>query len=594
MAKAKPAKNVNKAIARKAIADALLSVEIHQNGARQAVKCFNASRLVPRSVTFGSGTDSDLVVPFSRLPKKVQLFRIRNGRVLVYLDQRFEGFLNDGKQFGEVREFTAPKGSIAELASVLDPLAVDVAQLGRGCLRFAEFEIIFKVTKRKAPLKPKKVAGGVHQPISFAQTNTPIERWAPVIAAFGTAMVAFPLVGWLLNAPKPPFGGLDALPLQYALEVVHPKHFQVLPWVYRSDFDENNPVPQAVEWIRELQKRWTAEEKGEAVESSLEVLNTPVRDLSNRELIEVWQKSIHESYVQFEKAKEGAQASRALKLQREYPKFMTVVSGGLQGSLVVRQRRRLARLEQTRMAIFSILETEHQFVKSYLKEHKVRLNGLFEDPKLETIFSARPEAEYHAERKRYEVAQSFANAAENSRLRVQLQSRDSLATPEKDSYDHAQVSVVWLSSSSALVPNIAQERVSWPQEPHANLIHNARYALGEIKPPPLPAPKPRIDMSEVEFVVFGRREEIKACYDAVLRRDPKVGGVVNFQWSINERGVAQGIRVLSGTIKENGFLRCIQSRIGVWKFPKPQHGSVVVSYPFRFVLSNEAPGATRR
>ena len=594
MAKAKPKKPMKKTNPRKAAGNVLLTVEVQQNGARQAVKCFAALRTLPRSVTFGSSTSADLHVPFSKLPPKVRLFRVRAGRVFVYLDQRFQGFLNDGNQFGEVREFTAPKGSIAELASVLDPLAVEILLSGRGCLRFGDFEILFKVAKKKAPLRPIKVAGLASQPFAFPETNAPIERWAPVVAAAGVALVAFPLITWLLKAPKVHSGGLDALPLTYALQVVHPKHFQVLPWIYRDEFDEKNPVPQAVQWIRELQKRWSAEEKGEIYQSSIEILNTPARDLSNRALVETWQKTIREKYLELEKEKSNPQANRALKFQREYPKFLTIVSGGLQGSLWVRQERRLERLEQTRKAIFSLLETEHHYLREYLKDNKVTLEKLFDNPKLETIISARPDAEYPAERSRYEVAQSFAEASENSRLRTQLQSRHTLATPEKDSYDRAQVSVVWLSPSSYLVPNIVQERVSWPLEPRLNLIHNARYALGELKPPPLAPPKPRIDMSEVEFVVFGRREEIRACYDAALRRNPKVGGSVQFQWSITDRGVAQNIRVLNGSIKESGFLRCIQSRIGVWKFPKPKHGPVVVSYPFRFVLSNEASGNLRR
>jgi TonB family protein len=86
---------------------------------------------------------------------------------------------------------------------------------------------------------------------------------------------------------------------------------------------------------------------------------------------------------------------------------------------------------------------------------------------------------------------------------------------------------------------------------------------------------------DIRQVVRAHLEEVKACYNAGLARDPKLTGRVSIQFTISPTGDVSIAAVQESTVKDADVGRCIADAAKAWKFPEPEGGgNVVVTYPF--------------
>ena len=91
-----------------------------------------------------------------------------------------------------------------------------------------------------------------------------------------------------------------------------------------------------------------------------------------------------------------------------------------------------------------------------------------------------------------------------------------------------------------------------------------------------------IDPSEVERTVAAGRYQLRLCYEIALRRNQATKGAMEWRVRIDSRGLVSVVDLLTNSLKDDEFVRCIHDRIATWKFPKPRGGSVEVRYPFEF------------
>jgi hypothetical protein len=91
-------------------------------------------------------------------------------------------------------------------------------------------------------------------------------------------------------------------------------------------------------------------------------------------------------------------------------------------------------------------------------------------------------------------------------------------------------------------------------------------------------------MSEVDVFVRSRSPEIKSCYDLALNRNPKVGGMILWKWTIGLNGRVVRSVVDRTDVKDKLFVGCLQRKIGSWTFPRPANGAITITFPFRFVV----------
>ena len=75
---------------------------------------------------------------------------------------------------------------------------------------------------------------------------------------------------------------------------------------------------------------------------------------------------------------------------------------------------------------------------------------------------------------------------------------------------------------------------------------------------------------------------VKYCYEKELKRNPKLSGKIVVLFTIGTDGRVIRARIQSTTMHNENVESCILRMVRRWRFPRPEKGSVTVSYPFIF------------
>ncbi len=92
-----------------------------------------------------------------------------------------------------------------------------------------------------------------------------------------------------------------------------------------------------------------------------------------------------------------------------------------------------------------------------------------------------------------------------------------------------------------------------------------------------------ISRKMIRHVVRSHLDELRACYNRGLLRDPNLSGRVETQFVIGPNGEVTAAVVTGGSLVEGEVRRCIQRSIRRWTFPAARtHEPTRVHYPFTF------------
>ncbi len=91
-----------------------------------------------------------------------------------------------------------------------------------------------------------------------------------------------------------------------------------------------------------------------------------------------------------------------------------------------------------------------------------------------------------------------------------------------------------------------------------------------------------LDRGAIQRVVNAHLYQVQGCYERQLAANPNLAGKATFQWTISTSGSVSGVRIAGSSIASVEVMSCIQGAIRGWSFPKPEGGSVTVTYPFAF------------
>ncbi len=94
-----------------------------------------------------------------------------------------------------------------------------------------------------------------------------------------------------------------------------------------------------------------------------------------------------------------------------------------------------------------------------------------------------------------------------------------------------------------------------------------------------------LDSSAIKRVVKRNLPSIKHCYEQELRRNPKLAGKVTVEFTVAVTGAISGTEVVSSSLNNRAVEGCIVKTIRRWRFPKPEDGDVIITYPFIFQAS---------
>ena len=85
----------------------------------------------------------------------------------------------------------------------------------------------------------------------------------------------------------------------------------------------------------------------------------------------------------------------------------------------------------------------------------------------------------------------------------------------------------------------------------------------------------------VQRVVQERSGEVKYCYEVALKRDPKLSGRLDVEWTIQRSGRVTAVKVFEDTVGDPELSACLVERVQGWLFPADRANGEVI---FPFVL----------
>ena len=123
----------------------------------------------------------------------------------------------------------------------------------------------------------------------------------------------------------------------------------------------------------------------------------------------------------------------------------------------------------------------------------------------------------------------------------------------------------------------------------AGLLAGATGGSGAVSGVPVSVPsrptrvQGSIDRDLVAKVINESVGQMRACYERALLRDPSLGaGKVLLEWTIDSAGDVSEVRTKLATLKSSETVSCLLDLLRTLKFPKPNGGVVIVSYPVLF------------
>jgi TonB family protein len=90
-----------------------------------------------------------------------------------------------------------------------------------------------------------------------------------------------------------------------------------------------------------------------------------------------------------------------------------------------------------------------------------------------------------------------------------------------------------------------------------------------------------LDKDIIRRIVRAHINEVRACYNQGLVRDPELAGRVAINFVISAQGKVPSAVVQESSLRDSRVGNCVAKAVKRWKFPKPRGGGVVrVTYPF--------------
>ena len=155
-----------------------------------------------------------------------------------------------------------------------------------------------------------------------------------------------------------------------------------------------------------------------------------------------------------------------------------------------------------------------------------------------------------------------------------------------------------------------------PEEPggYETLPGYTEFPLeNELQPDPRPEPEPytlpdqpspqrrppgyrcrlKVVVSEpspplIRATIRRHENEVRACYNHALRRDPTLRGRVRVQFAIDSSGKVPAAAWMDSQIGDKRMLACITRAVRTWTFPvAPDSGISMVTYPWVFSVPSQ-------
>jgi hypothetical protein len=100
------------------------------------------------------------------------------------------------------------------------------------------------------------------------------------------------------------------------------------------------------------------------------------------------------------------------------------------------------------------------------------------------------------------------------------------------------------------------------------------------KPKARARPKARSATGAAMQTIRAHMGDVQHCYGRVALKDPTIQGRITMQWTLGRTGMPTATAVLKDTLKDKSVAKCLRTKARGWKFPPPDGGIGVITYPF--------------
>jgi len=96
------------------------------------------------------------------------------------------------------------------------------------------------------------------------------------------------------------------------------------------------------------------------------------------------------------------------------------------------------------------------------------------------------------------------------------------------------------------------------------------------------APPGPLSKEAIRGVIRSWYPEIKGCYERAFRDDQSLRGKVIARFMINEDGSVASVDMSESTLRKQDVIDCVGKLFELMRFPKPDNGMVLITYPLEF------------
>ena len=527
--------------------------EVHQNGEILS----KTSRPFEKNsrIYLSSNPEAELNAPYYPLPYDIKIATITRRGVELQLDPTWQGF-------------TTCDGKIEDINSDRKSHYTHIMKRGDyGSIAHNDLRVLIRVGREREPRKhtpPKK----------FEYPGSLIELWLG-----GTYELRFLAVGvlasmWIIGgfslglrrhgdiSPK----SFIELENHYTLPFIHPQHLSFAPESLQNQYNRDHPIQASLDFISSFVDTLTGKQKANG-ENRSDALFPQSR----------------ERYTQLY----GKQQQDIKELEQNHKKKLATVMGDPRNAVLSIPLVKGEAFTETLLRIQDKATIWYEGTAQN-KARRDRIAKIFlNDPKYD------PKQWKDLEKNASPKVDMYEQKGRDRQLALMYGEAQKLA-------DNAKSMQQEIANKSAHVPSLNRETAFSPRinaaEAFAELSTPSDFnafntKLGLIQAAIFDPDKPKVvrepligslDPRKIQETVDKYRFELQLCYELALRRNQQLSGSMEWQWHLDSTGDIYDIELLQSSIQDQQMIQCVKQKIASWNWPKPQKGSIQISFPFHF------------
>lgn len=522
-------------------------IEVHQNG--ELLSRTERPFKKKGSVYLTSKPGGELSAPFYPLPSDIRIMKITPRGVELDLDPNWEGF-------------TTCEGKIENIDSDRKSAYTHIMKRGDyGSIAYNDLRVLIRIGRPHKKQQALRAFAKEYRP-SFLDFWLGPDRVGLLWGAGAAAVIGFFFTYGLIVRPDDRPQQFIELRDEYTLPFIHPLHLSQGPETLQSEYKRMQPVSSAVGFAQSFAETILGLSPRAAKNTKSPILLSAREGRGDR-FDRVWQR-----YSELKEAVRNRE-NKILADRRNALVAMPVIIGESATGGLVRMH---GLLQKWYRGTAKTLEVRRQMTAIFKNDRAYDFQE-YRNPESGKTAATKyiPSGD---EKNLYVEAEKVAARAETIRAKIRKARRP----------------VTLLSAANGIPVGIAET------SPFTSFVRQDSFEafndkLEKISASVFDPDKPKVarepvigtvDRKLVLQTIEKSRFELQLCYELALRRNQGAEGLMEWRWLLDTKGQVLDLELVQNTVNDSKMANCIREKIGRWKWPRPNKGSIEISYPFYF------------